>query len=98
MAEVSARPSNTLMTPAFSATKTRPSGENSTAVGSVRPLKTTSSRKPEGAASATGTGSGPSAALPSAAATAPRTHRRSPRIPLAREAYGEGTNRAMGAP
>ena len=48
----SARLSNTLIRPAFSATKTRPSGAKLIAVGSVRPLQTTDSVKPGGAAAA----------------------------------------------
>src|SRR5215210_4755648 len=39
-------PSNTLIRPLFSATKTRPSSENSTFVGLERPPSTTSSRNP----------------------------------------------------
>jgi hypothetical protein len=39
---------NILMTPRFSATKIRPSGENDTAVGCVRPEKTVSSWKSGG--------------------------------------------------
>jgi hypothetical protein len=44
----SERLSKTLIKPLFSATKTRPSLENWTVVGSFRPLKTTFSWKPEG--------------------------------------------------
>jgi hypothetical protein len=43
---VSVRLSNTFTSPAFSATKTRPSGENRTAVGALSPLKTVDSEKP----------------------------------------------------
>ena len=48
MGAESDRLSNTLMMPLFSATKTRPSGENRTAVGLFNPLSTTSSTKPRG--------------------------------------------------
>ena len=39
-------PSNTLMAPGFSATKTRPSGAKRTAVGASSPLKAVVSWKP----------------------------------------------------
>src|SRR5262249_25178591 len=45
---------NTLITPLFSATKTRPSGEKRIEVGLSRPEKTTVSWKPLGTAAATG--------------------------------------------
>src|SRR5215218_5564064 len=44
----SARESKTLITPRFSATKTRPAGENRRAVGFVKPLNTTDSENPVG--------------------------------------------------
>ena len=45
---VSERPLKTLIKPLFSATNTRPSGENRTAVGAFRPLNTVASVKPFG--------------------------------------------------
>src|SRR5262245_45402591 len=48
----SVRLSNTLIRPLCSATNTRPSGENCTAVGWLRPLKTTVSWKPDGSVTA----------------------------------------------
>ena len=45
---VSVSESNTLITPRFSATKTRPSLLNRTTVGLVKPLKTVVSWKPAG--------------------------------------------------
>src|SRR6185312_5140894 len=45
---VSSSPSNTLITPLFSATKTRPSLANRSVVGLSRPLMATVSWKPEG--------------------------------------------------
>jgi hypothetical protein len=49
---VSARLSNTFNVPFFSATKTRPSGENRTEVGLLSPEKTTLSEKPLGSEAA----------------------------------------------
>ena len=49
---MSDRLSKTLTIPLFSATKTRPSGEKRTAVGSVSPEKTISSWKPAGSVAA----------------------------------------------
>src|SRR5262245_13882399 len=46
VAVLSARLSKTLIVPDFSATKTRPSGENSMFVGCTRPLRATSSWNP----------------------------------------------------
>ena len=43
---MSPSPSKTLISPLFSATNTRPSGEKRTAVGWVRPLKAVVSWKP----------------------------------------------------
>jgi hypothetical protein len=51
---VAVRLANTLITPLFSATKTRPSGEKRIEVGLSRPEKTTVSWKPLGTAAATG--------------------------------------------
>ena len=49
---VSLRLSKTLMTPRFSATKTRPSPAKRTAVGSINPLNTVDCEKPGGCAAA----------------------------------------------
>src|SRR5215212_7034608 len=49
---VSVKESKTLITPRFSATKTRPSLAKRTTVGCVRPLKTTDSEKPAGSVAA----------------------------------------------
>jgi hypothetical protein len=45
---VAERVAKTFMKPLFSATKTRPSGEKRTAVGSVNPERTTDSENPAG--------------------------------------------------
>jgi hypothetical protein len=66
---VSVRESNTLMTPRFSATNTRPSGEKRTTVGFWRPLNTTDSWKPAGRVAALAAGAVPAIR----AASDPRT-------------------------
>jgi hypothetical protein len=58
----SSRPSKTWTYPPFSATNTRPSGENLTAVGRVSPLRTTSSWKRAGRRLAAAGVAGPSVA------------------------------------
>ncbi len=76
------RLSNTLMIPLFSATKTRPSAAKRTAVGLVRPLKTTASWKPAGTVPASAgcapANETPNASTPSAAVT--RNRRRTPDV------------------
>ena len=52
VALVSERFVKVLMIPLFSATKTRPLGANSTAMGSVRPVKAVDSWKPAGSVAA----------------------------------------------
>src|SRR5919202_4499297 len=59
---VSERLSKTLIKPLFSATKTRPSLENLTVVGWVRPLITVDSVKPEGSVDAASAATGGSKA------------------------------------
>src|SRR5919106_3800566 len=61
---VSERLSKSLMMPLFSATNTRPSGENSTTVGYSRPSKTTESWKPGGSGGGAGGGGGAAGAPP----------------------------------
>ena len=54
VADVSVRPSNSLTSPLFSATKIRPSGAKRIAVGSVSPVMTALSWKPDGTAAPAG--------------------------------------------
>ena len=62
--DVSVSESNTLMTPRFSATNTRPSLAKRTAVGFVRPLMTTDSLKPAGRVAACATAGAVRARIP----------------------------------
>jgi hypothetical protein len=62
--------SKTLISPRFSATKIRPSAANWTAVGLVRPLRATVSRKPGGSVAAAAVGVGLSDVAPTTSVAA----------------------------